>query len=396
MIEVDVAIVGGGIIGATAAAAVAQQRGIASVHVAPPPPPDARTTALLQDAVGLLRELGVWDRCEAAPLRTMRLVDGSRRLLRARPIDFRASEIGLEAFGYNVGNGTLLGALGEIDVDRRATFVDDAVRRDGLWRLRLSDGKDVVAPVVVAADGRNSPMRAAAGIAVRRWSYDQTALVVAFEHELPHGDVSTEFHTETGPFTQVPLPPTDDAPHRSSLVWVVRRGEAERLMATDLNALGDMVADGMEHMLGGVRLEAAPMSYPLEGSVAEPCGRDGVLLVGEAAHVMAPIGAQGANLGFRDIAAVLEGLRGGERDPDRLARAYAANRRADVALRTGAVDALNRSLLTSFLPVQIGRALGTGLLARSGALRRAIMRFGMAPRGAYGNGSTGSEPVVIR
>ena len=375
-----IAIVGGGTIGLVAALALSERHEV--VCIAPESPiPDGRTTALLADAVDDLNRLGVWDACKphAAPLRVMRLIDGTRRLLRARPIDFRAAEIGMEAFGYNVPNGIMNDALRAALKARDVRSVAQPVARLSGSALTLADGSTVEASLVVAADGRHSLVREAAGIGVRSWRYPQVALVMTFAHEFPHGGVSTEVHTETGPFTQVPLPAIADTPHRSSLVRVVTPQEAERLRDAPAETHARDIEARFSYVWGKVTPESDVAALPLEGMVAHAAGRDRTALVGEALHVFPPIGAQGANLGFRDvrdlIAAAQQGVEGA-------ADRYSLKRMSDVALRTGAVDVLNRSLLTDLLPVQFGRAVAIEALLSSATLRRAAMKFGLAPRSA--------------
>lgn len=407
----DVAVVGGGIVGRLAACALSTTPHRV-VHVAPPAPErDGRTTALLDDAVRDLEALGAWDACEphAAPLRTMRLIDGTRRLLRARPLDFRAHEVGLDAFGYNVPNERLVTALGNAmergGVTRLSSTVEHVDPTGGA--LTLADGDRITADLLVAADGRGSRLREAAGIGVRRWDYGQVALVLPFRHTLPHHDVSTEIHTETGPFTQVPLPPREGAPFRSSLVWVVRPPEVPALVDAPHEALVRTIDERFQGGYGEVIIEEPPATFPLIGQIAHAAGRGRTALVGEAAHVFPPIGAQGANLGFRDVRDLVAHVRA--RSLDAVADAYSRTRMSDVAMRTAGVDVLNRSLLTDLLPVQAGRFVATEMMARFGGLRRAVMRAGLAPSSDRlapdrpapdgppqpGNGSTGSAPVVM-
>ena len=246
-----IAVIGGGIIGSAAALALSRAFPEQVHHVAPETGSDERTTALLMDAIDTLRELGVWGEVEsrAAPLRIMRLLDGSRRLLRPRPIDFASHEIGLAQFGFNIRNDVLVTALSEAEGPVRHAATLTAMDREGpRWSLRLSTEEVLQADVVVAADGRNSLCRETLGIGARRWSYPQVALVTTFVHERSHGDVSVEFHTATGPFTQVPLPATEEEPHRSSLVWVVRPEEVAALEALDRTELSarDRRADGLD------------------------------------------------------------------------------------------------------------------------------------------------------
>jgi 2-octaprenyl-6-methoxyphenol hydroxylase len=196
---------------------------------------DRRTTALMNPALNMLDRLGVLEslRPQAAPLKTMRIVDATRRLIRSPVVTFRAGEIGEEQFGLNLPNSALNPAL------RAAVSAHPGIKwRKALiqsWRLAgssalavLDDGGAVTASLAVAADGRLSPAREAAGISASVRTYPQAALVLNFSHSGDHAFTSTEFHTETGPFTQVPLPG-----NRSSLVWVVAPETAEELAALD-------------------------------------------------------------------------------------------------------------------------------------------------------------------
>ena len=384
-IDVEVVVVGGGPTGLTAAIALAAA-GVATALVSQKPRRDNRTTALLTGSVTALETLGVWERCRAdvAALRVMRIVDDTARLLRAPEVSFSADEIGCDAFGYNIKNEHLLAALearaGELSglarIEDQATAIDLA---EGRASVRLAGGGSVQARLAVAADGRDSAVRTAAGIAIDRSSYPQTALTLNLAHARPHHDISTEFHTETGPFTLVPLPG-----ERSSLVCVVDRATATALSALDDAAIGQEIERRSHSILGKVAVEPGRGAFPLEMATARAFAARRVALVGEAAHVMPPIGAQGLNLGLRDAAMIGELVVAARRDgrdvgADDVTARYDRMRRADVMSRTLAVDLLNRSLLTDFLPVQGMRGLGLYLIDRIAPLRRAVMREGMAP-----------------
>jgi 2-octaprenyl-6-methoxyphenol hydroxylase len=245
--------------------------------------------------------------------------------------------------------------------------------------IRLDDGSSLLARLVVGADGRRSLCRAAAGIETERREYPQAALVLNLGHARPHHGISTEFHTATGPFTLVPLPGL-----RSSLVCVVEPAEADRLGALDLAAFSAEIEQRAHSILGKVSIEDGRGVFPLAVESARGFGRNRIALVGEAAHVIPPIGAQGLNLGLRDAATigelVVEARRGGiDAGSPALLANYDRIRRPDVMSRTLAVDLLNRSLLSDFLPVQGARGFGLHLLDRVAPLRRAVMREGVEP-----------------
>jgi len=391
----SVIVVGGGPAGLTAAIALAQG-GIDTVLVGRRPAAgDNRTTALLAGSATALATLGVWELCadKAAPLKVMRIVDDTGRLWRAPEVKFEAREIGLDAFGHNIENCHLVEAL-----ERRARALANfrliegeafelAPDEHGVT-LALKGRETLRAPLIVGADGRHSLCREAAGIAIETRDYPQVALTVCLRHSRPHHDTSTEFHTPGGPFTLVPLPG-----QRSSLVWVLDPADADALIALDDGELSDEIERASHSILGKIEVEPGRGRFPLTRATARRFARNRIALVGEAAHVIPPIGAQGLNLGLRDAAAIAEvavAARRAGRDIggfNALAQ-YDRLRRADIGSRTLAVDLLNRTLLSDFLPVQGARGLGLYMLDHIGPIRRALMREGVAPRA--------SQPRLMR
>ncbi len=385
----SVIVVGGGPAGLTAAITLAGG-GLATVLVGKRPArPDNRTTALFAGSITALEMLDVWPLCaaQAAPMRMMRIVDDTGRLWRAPEVKFSADEIDLDAFGYNIENFHLVAALEQ----RVATFphvdiIEDEVRavtpgHDAVT-LTLKSGRKLSAPLVVAADGRRSLCREAAGIEVDERDYPQVALTVCLKHTRPHHDTSTEFHTPHGPFTLVPLPGL-----RSSLVWVLDPAQADRIKDLSNEELGLEIEHASHSILGKITVEPGRGQFPLSVATAKHFGANRIALVGEAAHVIPPIGAQGLNLGLRDAASIGELAIAAQRDGadiggDNVLAAYEKMRRADVGTRTLAVDLLNRTLLTDFLPVQGLRGLGLYMIDRIGPLRRAVMREGVQPAAA--------------
>ncbi len=377
-----IAVVGNGPVG-SAAALLLDRMGFAVTLVGPAGGQrDERTSALLGGSVDFLERLGLWADIAAAgaPLRTLRIVDATGRLIRAPEVTFHASEVGRDAFGYNIPNAVLTGvltrALDASGVLRRDALLQDLESGQDSVRLRLSEGEDIVARLVVAADGRKSPSRTAAGISTREWTYDQAALVVNLAHSLAHDDVSTEFHTPDGPFTLVPLPG-----NHSSLVWVGKTDDMKaRALLSDDDLAGEI--ERQSHLiLGATSINAARQLFPLSGMTAAKLAANRVLLAGEAAHVFPPIGAQGLNLGYRDVASLERVLANAASDPGgpETLHAYERARSADVLLRSAGVDMVNRTLLSAFLPAQGLRGLGLFLLDRVPPLRRTLMQQLLAP-----------------
>lgn len=387
-VQCDVAVVGAGPAGLAAALGLATTGKRIAVIGPPQRSDDNRTAALFTGSMHLLRNLGVWPRIEpsAERIAAIRIIDDMGGLLRAPEVMFTAAEVGLDAFGYNIPHASLVAALRQqvAELSDAVTLVEtDAVTRveiaPGLVSLALAEGGSITAQLAVGADGRNSPCRAAAGIATRTWTYDQWALTCTFDHQRSHDGISTEFHRPAGPFTVVPLPGRS-----SSLVWVERPAIAKRLAALDETALRATLEARLQGLLGPIG-EIGPRGlFPLSGLTADVAGQNRVALVGEAAHVVPPIGAQGLNLGLRDAAMLVDcvadalaasrDIGGGE-----TLAAYARARSADIASRAWSIDILNRSLISGFLPVQLARGLGLYALKTIAPLRRLAIREGLAP-----------------
>jgi 2-octaprenyl-6-methoxyphenol hydroxylase len=379
-------VVGGGPAGLTAAIALAQG-GIQTVLAGKRPArSDNRTTALLAGSVTALETLGVWPLCaaHAAPLKIMRIVDDTGRLWRAPEVKFDCAEIDRDAFGQNIENRHLVAALethaGTLPnlrlIEDDVTSVTPEIYA---VTVTLKSGDSLSAPLVVGADGKNSLCRKAAGIAFDTREYKQVALTVCLKHSRPHRDGSTEFHTRSGPFTLVPLPG-----NRSSLVWVLDPQCADEIAELDDATLSAEIERAAHSILGKIDVEPGRGLFPLSAATARTFAANRIALVGEAAHVIPPIGAQGLNLGLRDAATIGELAAEAQRDGDdvgnaALLAAYDKKRRADVGSRSFAIDLLNRTLLTDFLPVQGMRGIGLYMLDRIGPLRRAAMREGIAP-----------------
>ena len=383
MSDFDVIVAGAGPAGLAAACLLALDgRRVALVAKEQGDASDPRTVALMQPSIRLLMHIGLWPGAlkEATqPLRKLRLVDDTGAMFKAPTITFDPAELGEEAFGWNFPLGILIPALfaraQELGVEMTGADAASASSHSGGVSVTTTSGQRIEARVVLAADGRNSILREAAGIRTNRWSYDQSALVTSFAHSGPHDGISTEYHKGAGPFTTVPMPG-----NRSALVWMERPARAAELMALSDAELAAEIQIGTHGELGRISEIGPRRLFPMQGLVARDFARNRIILVGEAAHVVPPIGAQGLNMSLRDAAQAAD-LMEGEDDPGtpEIMRAYDALRRRDVQPRQQVIDLMNRSLLSGFMAMETGRAAGMTLLSQFGPLRRAVMQYGLAP-----------------
>lgn len=338
---------------------------------------DGRTVALLMASIDHLERLGIWTSLKSlsAPLVKMRIVDMTGSLFHVPPVTFQAAELGEHAFGYNIELTDLVAALQRAAANESNLSLIDAYvvslkqSGHGTVESELSNGTEIEADFVVGADGKESKVRGFAGIAVKKWDYDQAALTAVVSHDRDHADISTEFHTREGPFTLVPLPG-----HRSSLVWMMKPRKAEERFAFTDEAFAEAVERQSQFILGRVKSVGGRSIIPMSGMRVDRFGTGRVVIVGEAAHVFPPIGAQGLNLGIRDLLALEQACKGATYDT--AVAKYDQLRRADVTLRTVAVDVVNRSILADLMPVDFARSLGLLTISRLRPLRHFAMRRG--------------------
>ena len=388
--NIDIAVVGAGPAGIAAALALAH--GGASVALIGLPPAasapralDTRTAALLESSIDMLKALGLWDALlpHAAPLKAIRIIDASGNLLRAPDVEFSANELGLEAFGYNIANTALvdvlysqaaaaLPLLQPSNVDLIALAPDEA-------RLSGKQGWQISARLVVGADGRNSICREAGHIPASVQQDEQAAIATSFTHAAPHRGVSIELHRKGGSVTTVPL----TGAFSSSVIWVGESAEIDGLMRLDAKGFETVLAGG-RRSVGCIGEIGARAHFPVTRLNAESLVGPRTALVGEAGHVLPPIGAQGLNLGLRDVATLADCVgaaltRGGDPGSDEVLSAYDRARKLDVLTRTLGIDLLSRSLLSGFLPIQAVRGVVSYGLNALPPLRRLVMRIGMEP-----------------
>jgi len=398
----EVAIGGGGMVGLSLGLALA--RGGLSVVVADPIAPpeaqaqsfDGRVSALSFASVRMFRALGLWDELgrEAQPINDILVTDAR---LGGAPSPFSLHFDHAEL-------GTPLGTIVENRAIRRALFAA-AAKTPGLVLIApasldaidvspggvsasLSDGTRVEARLAVAADGRESALRAAMGIGVVRWAYPQVGIVATVHHDEPHNGVAYEHFLPSGPFAILPM-----TGNRSSLVWTEREEIAARMMGLGQAEFDQEIARRFGAHLGSTRSDGMRWSYPLRFHLARAYVKPRFALAGDAAHGIHPIAGQGLNLGLKDAAAlaevVLDAIALGL-DPggiDVLAR-YERWRRFDSFAMAAATDGLNRLFSNDVGALRAVRDLGMGIVDRIGPLRRFFMR--------HAGGDVGKLPKLMR
>ncbi len=390
----DILISGGGIAGLTAAAAFGAV-GFTVICVDPTPPvterdaagSDLRTTAFLQPAQALLEDCGLWARLEsdAAPLQVMRIVDAGGERPEPRVVkDFNAADISGKPFGWNLPNWLLrreitahLATLPNVDFRPGTSTTALATQTSGA-QVRLSDDSTVRTRLVLAADGRASPMREAAGIKVKTSRYGQKALAFAVTHPVAHENVSTEIHRSGGPFTLVPLPDYQGKPS-SAVVWMERGPEAQRLMNLPAEEFEAAMTERSCGLFGHLSLASRRTVWPIISQSAQRLNGERLALMAEAAHVVPPIGAQGLNMSLGDLRALLklaEARPEGLGDAEMLA-AYHKARHSEIMLRLRGIDLLNRTSMLAPRPLRDLRAFGLNALYSLAPVRRTLMQMGL-------------------
>ena len=394
--ETDVFIAGAGLAGSIAA--LSYSKAGRNVIVADPfiysdnPQVDYRTTAYLQPAKLFLESLGIWEAIEdsAMPLEVMKIIDSSSvkngDIIKSQK-EFKSAEISDLPFGWNVKNSLMRTALKRL-IDQQsncklitASSAIDLVCRESMAYVKLSSGKTVKAKLVIAADGRNSILRQKAGISIKTQRFGQKALAFAVTHDTPHKNISTEIHNSGGPFTLVPLPDNNGKPS-SAIVWMENGEKAKRLMEMETKSFEREMTVRSCNILGPLKLASKRSLWPIISQIADRLYSQRLALIGETAHVVPPIGAQGLNMSIKDIK-FLNNL--DQKYPDQLGsmdilNEYQKNRIFDIRQRVAGVSALNRISISSNKLVQNVRAFGLENFFQVPAIKHATMKLGMGNR----------------
>ena len=392
----DVVVSGGGIAGMIAAAAFAAS-GFRTVMIEPTTPvitgdeagSDLRSTAFLRPARDLFARIGIWDRLSphATPLEALRIVDTLGRPAELRgERQFEGRETGDEPFGWNFLNWVIrrelmqaLPGIPNLDL-RFGVGFKSLLTRSNEALVGLSDGSQLRAKLVVAADGRNSAVREAAGIDVKTTRYGQKSLAFTATHTLPHYNVSTEIYREGGPFTMVPLADIDGKP-ASAIVWMNKGPYATELLNMPEDDFNAVMTERSAGLFGQLSLASGRAIFPIITQVAQSLAAERVALIAEAAHVLPPIGAQGLNTSLNDLSELLALAEANRADPGArpLLDRYAKARHRDISARARVVDVFNRVTRSESDVLQAVRLLGLKAVHDIKPVRRGVMRAGLGP-----------------
>ncbi len=349
---------------------------------------DTRTTAFMRSSLNLLANIDVLSESlkTAAPLVGLRMIDDTGSLFRAPDCQFQASELELDAFAQNIPNTDLVTILSQKILDNPSiNWISDSnvtkiePQQDSVI-LSYADNKYLEVKLCIGADGRGSPSRTAAAIKSKSWQYDQSAISCTLMHEKPHRGISTELHRNTGPLTLIPL-----SENHSSIVWSLPPPIAKTTAALPDEEFCIELSKASHKILGKIQKVGKRTAFPISCLKVDAFAANRIALVGEAAHALPPIGAQGLNLGVRDCADLVNSIdenvqnTPNQSDPGAKAilDAYNKSRKHDVWSRTYSTDMLNKSLLYQFLPLKAARYAGLHLIKQLSPLRKLMMQEGL-------------------
>lgn len=382
IVTADVVIVGDGLAGLVMALSLAQAH-IPCTLIGPAAPAtdDGRTTAIMQDGISYLDELNVWNakQLQAVPLSTMRLISGDDS------VTFPSTEIDLPQFGFNIANSALKEALVKaVQASQAITYQTTsvaAIAYDATGAMvTCANGAELKARLVIAADGKNSIVREQSGFTVTHHAIDQAALVCIVATEQPHDFTSTEWYHSGGPFTLVPM-----QGQQMGVVYCDSNDIIADMATWDRDALSDYFSDFSQGVYGALRVTNNAQMWPIAPQQADALIKPHVVLIGEAAHVMPPLAAQGFNTSLRDIQALQKTLieaygLGLDIGHVSVLKPYADTRRLDMRLRGLSVNGLNWLIRRDD---RIGHGLhswGFKTVTRITPLKRFLMRAALAPR----------------
>jgi 2-octaprenyl-6-methoxyphenol hydroxylase len=392
MEEFDVAIIGAGPVGGALACALAVAgKRVALVDKAPLPPMehpdfDGRAYAIAAGSKKLLDAAGLWETLPytPCPIQNILVTDGKPgRPASPLQLLFESADVGEDPFGWIIEARALRIAINRQifahpGITLFAPATAEVIRTEEAASITLSTGQKLSAKLVVAADGRGSQIRAAAGITVTKIPYKQSAVVCAIAHEKPHNGLALEHFLPGGPFAQLPM--TGNAAHEnlSAIVFTDRHEIVARLATLDDAAFTAEVTKRLGTYLGHAELVGKRWTYPLSAMLAARYYATRLAIVGDAAHGIHPIAGQGLNLGLRDALALLNLIIDAD-DPGgaKILAAYQAARRPANLAMLAATDTLDRLFSTNFPPLRLARDLGLAAVNHMPRLKKRFMLTAM-------------------
>ncbi len=387
----DIAIIGAGPVGGTLALALAARgKRVLLVDKADLSPMedeafDGRAYAIAAGSRVVMDWAGIWDKLPYAPCPILDIDVTDGKLGRAPSplkLHFDHRAVGDDPFGWIIEARSIRIALNKRlhtaeNLTLRAPAEAEVERSAEQVRLRVG-AEEFKARLVVAAEGRKSPLRDQAGIGLTRLPYHQTAVIFAIAHERPHNGVALEHFLPGGPFAVLPMTGTQEHPNLSAIVFTERDATAQTLYGMTEAPFMAEVEKRLGNRLGRVELAGRRWLYPLSAQFAARYYDTRLVLVGDAAHGVHPIAGQGLNLGYQDAQALVEILDGVEDPgaPEVLRRYQAARRPINMAMLMG-MDTLDRLFSTSFPPIRLARDLGLAAVERMPRLKKRFMLAAM-------------------
>ena len=383
--QFDIAVVGGGMVGAAVATGLAQQgKSVALIEAVEPQaysaeqPFDARVSAISYTSVELLNSLGAWQRLQqmrTAPFRRLETWEKADSRIR-----FSAQDIGVEELGFIVENRLIQLALWQGFAEQKSLslFCPAKIERieflNDKNRLQLNNGEQIEASLVVAADGAHSVVRKLAGIGLNSWDYDQHCMLINVATEAAQQDITWQWFTPTGPRSLLPLPGS-----QASLVWYDSASKIRQLNELSNEQLTQAVVQAFPDELGGIQV-LSKASFALTRRHAKQYFAERCVLVGDAAHTINPLAGQGVNLGFKDVQALLQVLSKANWNSEQALAVYQRKRRLDNQLMQSAMDAFYFGFSNQLAPLKWARNAVLKTAERSTALKRQVLKYALGIR----------------
>ena len=382
----EIAIVGAGMVGLSLALGLAdagvsvaliERAALSDMAVASF---DGRGSAVAAGSQRILEGLALWEGLaeEAEPILEIRVADGKSPLF----LHYDHNEIGDGPLGWVIENAVIRRALaGKAKHSCLKVYDGTGVAHCSFGEeaavLDLTGGKSISARLVVAADGRESPLRETAGIDSVSWRYPQTGIVCAVKHEVPHNGIAHEHFLPAGPFAILPM-----TKNRSSIVWTERNDLTPNILALDDDAFAAEIGQRFGDFLGEIEIGPKRWSYQLSGIHSKSYIAPRLALAGDSAHAIHPIAGQGLNIGLRDVAALAEVIMDSLRiglDPGSMTtlERYERWRKPDNMMMIGVTDVLNRLFSNDIPPIRVARDIGLAAVGRTTPLKKIFMRHAM-------------------